>query len=96
MASQQEHLTEVSEDEKHSVDDPQLTKDGKVMKVKNADLALALSTGTQLTPFSPTSIQLFLILLVAFMGSMSNGFDGQVCIQILFLLLFNKFRSCLL
>jgi hypothetical protein len=53
-------------------------KDTEVLEVANADYALALSTGPQLNPRSPKSIQLFLILLVAFMGSMSNGFDGQV------------------
>lgn len=56
-------------------------KDGheklKVIQVKNADLALALSTGPQLSPTSPQSLQLFAILLVAFMGSLSNGFDGS-------------------
>ena len=50
----------------------------KVMEVENADFAVALTSGPQLNPLSWASIQLYFILLVAFMGSMSNGFDGQV------------------
>ncbi|KAF8897789.1 general substrate transporter [Infundibulicybe gibba] len=53
-------------------------KNAKVIEVVNADYALALSTGPQLSPTSTKSIQLYLILLVAFMGSLSNGFDGSV------------------
>lgn len=49
-----------------------------VVEVTNADLALALSTGPHLKATSAKSIQLFAILVVAFLGSMSNGFDGQV------------------
>lgn len=49
----------------------------KFMEVMNAEYALALSTGPQLKATSWRSIQLFAILLVAFMGSLSNGFDGS-------------------
>ncbi|KAG6854345.1 hypothetical protein C0991_007850 [Blastosporella zonata] len=55
-----------------------IPKDAKVLEVQNADLALALSTGPQLSPYSRKSLQLFAILLVSFMGSLSNGFDGSV------------------
>ncbi len=48
-----------------------------VLEVVNADYALALSTGPQLSPTSWASIELFGILLVAYMGSLSNGFDGS-------------------
>jgi hypothetical protein len=41
----------------------------------NADLALALSTGPQLNAVGITAFKLYLILLVAFMGSLSFGFD---------------------
>ncbi|KAG6885607.1 hypothetical protein C0993_012354 [Termitomyces sp. T159_Od127] len=54
------------------------SNDAKVLEVVNADFALALSTGPQLSPYSWRSLQLFAILLVSFMGSLSNGFDGQV------------------
>ncbi|KAJ3722677.1 general substrate transporter [Lentinula raphanica] len=71
-------------DEKHEDDHHRISstavavKEGaKVLEVKNADLAVAL-TSTPLDPLSWASIQLYLILVVAFMGSMSNGFDGQV------------------
>ncbi|KXN92315.1 Lactose permease [Leucoagaricus sp. SymC.cos] len=50
----------------------------KFMEVMNAEYALALSTGPQLEATSWRSIQLFMILLVSFMGSLSNGFDGSV------------------
>ncbi|KAL0949206.1 hypothetical protein HGRIS_009284 [Hohenbuehelia grisea] len=53
-------------------------QEAKVLEVVNADYALALSTGPPLSPYSWTSIQLFGILLVAYMGSLSNGFDGSV------------------
>ncbi|KAJ3741040.1 general substrate transporter [Lentinula detonsa] len=72
-----------SSDEKHDNDHHVVPtavaeKEGaKVLEVKNADLAVAL-TSTSLDPLSWASIQLYLILVVAFMGSMSNGFDGQV------------------
>ena len=49
----------------------------KIVEVMNAEYALALSTGPQLKATSWRSIQLFGILLVAFMGSLSNGFDGS-------------------
>ena len=49
----------------------------KILEVTNTDLALALSTGPPLNPGSWTSIKLYLCLVVAFMGSMANGFDGQ-------------------
>ena len=56
---------------------PHVPEDAKILEVTNADLALALSTGPKLKATSRESIQLFLLLSVAFMGSMSNGFDGQ-------------------
>ncbi|KAK7470345.1 hypothetical protein VKT23_001774 [Stygiomarasmius scandens] len=59
-----------------TVSDPAVA-DAKVVEVNNAELAAALEA-TSLNPWSPSSIKLFLILLVAFMGSLSNGFDGQV------------------
>ncbi|KAG6888902.1 hypothetical protein C0992_007141 [Termitomyces sp. T32_za158] len=54
------------------------SQDAKVLEVLNADFALALSTGPQLSPYSWRSLQLFAILSASFMGSLSNGFDGQV------------------
>lgn len=54
-----------------------IPQDAKILEVKNADYALALSTGPQLSPTSWRSFQLYAILLVAFMGSLSNGFDGS-------------------
>ncbi|KAG5350485.1 hypothetical protein C0989_010840 [Termitomyces sp. Mn162] len=54
------------------------SKDAQVLEVLNADFALALSTCPQLSPYSWRSLQLFAILLVSFMGSLSNGFDGSV------------------
>ncbi|ESK95148.1 mfs lactose [Moniliophthora roreri MCA 2997] len=68
------HTPETSSIEKHESALP----GARVVEVTNADYALALSSGPKLSATSPRSIQLFLILLVAFMGSMSNGFDGQV------------------
>jgi hypothetical protein len=69
-------------DEKHTPPSSDVShtipQNAKVLEVNNADLALALEAGPHLSPTSPRSIQLFLILAVAFMGSMSNGFDGQV------------------
>ena len=47
-----------------------------VLEVTNADYALAVSE-QKLDPYSWSSLRLFAILAVAFMGSMSNGFDGQ-------------------
>ncbi|KAF7290931.1 MFS domain-containing protein [Mycena chlorophos] len=49
----------------------------KIVDAANTDLALALATSTPLNPLSPASLQLFAILLVAFMGSLANGFDGS-------------------
>ena len=46
-------------------------------EAQNIELALALSSGPKLKATSARSIQLFTILLVAFMGSLSNGFDGS-------------------
>ncbi|KAJ3735190.1 general substrate transporter, partial [Lentinula guzmanii] len=69
---------EKHDDDHHVVPTAVAEKEGaKVLEVKNADLAVAL-TSTSLDPLSWASIQLYLILVVAFMGSMSNGFDGQV------------------
>ncbi|TRM68230.1 general substrate transporter [Schizophyllum amplum] len=48
-----------------------------ILEVTNADYALAVSE-QKLNPYSWSSIRLFAVLAVAFMGSMSNGFDGQV------------------
>ncbi|RXW24714.1 hypothetical protein EST38_g1192 [Candolleomyces aberdarensis] len=48
------------------------------VEVQNTELALALASGPKLKATSARSIQLFAILLVAFMGSLSNGFDGSV------------------
>ncbi|THV08266.1 general substrate transporter [Dendrothele bispora CBS 962.96] len=55
----------------------EIEHDAKVVEVNNVELAAALEA-TPLNPRSWSSIKLFLILLVAFMGSLSNGFDGQV------------------
>ncbi|KAF9057903.1 general substrate transporter [Panaeolus papilionaceus] len=66
------------QDEKASEEIVTETANLKVLKVENVDYALALSTGPQLKPTSKRSLQLFAILLVAFMGSLSNGFDGSV------------------
>ncbi|KAJ7215631.1 general substrate transporter [Mycena rebaudengoi] len=63
-------------DEKNELE--HVSENAKIVEVENADLALALSTGPQLRPLSARSIQLYLILLVAFMGSLANGFDGSV------------------
>ncbi|KAJ3796802.1 general substrate transporter [Lentinula aff. detonsa] len=82
-AKEAHNLQSSSSDEKHDDDHHVIPtavaeKEGaKVLEVKNADLAVAL-TSTSLDPLSWASIQLYLILVVAFMGSMSNGFDGQV------------------
>ncbi|KAF8165590.1 general substrate transporter [Crassisporium funariophilum] len=63
------------EDEKHS---PTALQNAKVLQVANVDYALALANGPKLKATSRRSLQLFAILLVAFMGSLSNGFDGSV------------------
>lgn len=62
-----------------SPDVPNITheRETNVLEVANADYALALSTGPQLSPTSWASMELFGILLVAYMGSLSNGFDGS-------------------
>jgi len=52
-------------------------KHTQFMEVMNAEYALALSTGPQLKATSWRSLQLFAIMLVAYMGSLSNGFDGS-------------------
>ncbi|KAJ6539698.1 general substrate transporter [Mycena capillaripes] len=67
---------DVAEDEKAHHE--HIPENAKVVEAANTDLALALSTGPHLSPLSARSIQLYLILLVAFMGSLANGFDGSV------------------
>ncbi|TEB35759.1 general substrate transporter [Coprinellus micaceus] len=77
---EEKHSQEAS-DEKESAGSehpPVVHGDAKVLEVQNEDLALALATGPQLKATSARSLQLFAVLLVAFMGSLSNGFDGQV------------------
>ncbi|KAG7097320.1 hypothetical protein E1B28_004679 [Marasmius oreades] len=82
MASQEPDMVATDnrsiEKENHNSSSPKQLNDAEVVEVTNADYALALASGPKLNPTSLASIQLFLILLVAFMGSMSNGFDGQV------------------
>ncbi|KAF8969396.1 general substrate transporter [Flammula alnicola] len=73
-SSQPDHVSD-SEKFPSPVDIPQ---NAKFIEVANVDLAAALANGPQLKATSARSIQLFLILLVAFMGSLSNGFDGSV------------------
>lgn len=68
------HSDEKSE---HASSPDLMSQNAKIIEVKNADYARALSTGPQLSPTSLRSIQLYFILLVAFMGSLSNGFDGS-------------------
>lgn len=69
---------EVEDEKFHHPQDPEtITQNVKVIQVANIDYAAALATGPQLKATSIRSIQLFLILLVAFMGSLSNGFDGS-------------------
>lgn len=73
-------LKDQIEDEKGTSPHPSehdILERAKIIEVSNADYALALSTGPQLSPTSPKSLQLFAILLVSFMGSLSNGFDGS-------------------
>ncbi|KAJ7752842.1 general substrate transporter [Mycena maculata] len=69
-----------SMDEKEHSNDPHIAvpENARIVEAANADLALALATGPHLSPLSIRSIQLYLILLVAFMGSLANGFDGSV------------------
>lgn len=56
---------------------PHVSRIPHVIEVANADYALALSTGSQLSPTSLRSLQLYLILLVPCMCSFSYGFDGS-------------------
>ncbi|KAJ7094443.1 general substrate transporter [Mycena belliarum] len=65
-------------DEKEHPEHQTVPDNAKIVEAVNTDLALALATGPHLSPFSLRSIQLYLILLVAFMGSLANGFDGSV------------------
>ncbi|KAF7352477.1 Lactose permease [Mycena venus] len=66
-------------DEKtHHEQMPVVPGNAKIVEAENTDLALALATGPHLSALSIRSIQLYLILLVAFMGSLANGFDGSV------------------
>jgi sugar porter (SP) family MFS transporter len=55
-----------------------IPENAKIVEAENTDLAMALATGPHLKPLSKRSIQLYFILLVAFMGSWANGFDGSV------------------
>ncbi|KAJ6515537.1 hypothetical protein C8R45DRAFT_956853 [Mycena sanguinolenta] len=57
-------------------DEPNLSR--RAHYVLNADLALAVSTGPQLKPFSANAFKLYLVLSVAAMGSLSFGFDTNV------------------
>lgn len=68
---------EVENEKFHHSRDPEDSQNAKVIQVANVDYAAALATGPQLKATSLRSMQLFLILLVAFMGSLSNGFDGS-------------------
>lgn len=71
--------TDEKHEEHHAIPLADAKKEGaKVIEVENADYAAALSSSPHLNPLSWASIQLYLVLIVAFMGSMSNGFDGQV------------------
>jgi hypothetical protein len=54
----------------------QVSRNAKAIEVANADYALALSAGS-LSPTSFRSLQLYLILLIPFMSSLSYGFDGS-------------------
>lgn len=77
---EEKHFHQLSDEKEESAssEHPQVAHgDAKVLEVQNEDLALALATGPQLKVTSPRTLQLFAILLVAFMGSLSNGFDGQ-------------------
>ncbi|KAL0568873.1 hypothetical protein V5O48_013099 [Marasmius crinis-equi] len=79
MAPQEPSASDDNSAEKHSdVQASSRLENAEVVEVTNADYALALASGPKLSATSSSSIQLFLVLLVAFMGSMSNGFDGQV------------------
>jgi hypothetical protein len=72
-------LDEKHEDPHHIITLAEAERErAKVIEVEDPNLAAALTSGPQLNPRSLASIQLYFILIVAFMGSMSNGFDGQV------------------
>jgi len=65
--------------EHHAIPITEAQREGaKVLEVENADYAAALTSSAKLNPLSRASLQLYLILVVAFMGSMANGFDGSV------------------
>ncbi|KAJ7682444.1 general substrate transporter [Mycena polygramma] len=68
----------VSGDEKVPDEHHAVPENAKIVEAANTDLALALASGPHLSSFSLRSIQLYLILLVAFMCSLANGFDGSV------------------
>ncbi|KAJ7229403.1 general substrate transporter [Mycena haematopus] len=74
--------TNTSEKDPAAIDEKahheQVPKDAQIVEAANTDLAVALATGPHLSPLSVRSMQLYLILLVAFMGSLANGFDGSV------------------
>ncbi|KAK7062039.1 lactose permease [Favolaschia claudopus] len=57
---------------------PVVPESADIVEAANTDLAVALASGPHLSPWSVRSMQLYLILLVAFMGSFANGFDGSV------------------
>jgi len=78
MASHSDHSPEKSDQLEHDDNGSQdIPGNAKVVEALNADYAAALATGPQLKATSARSLQLFAILLVAFMGSLSNGFDGS-------------------
>lgn len=66
---------EYSSSSEHYV--PQIAHTTKNIEAPNTDLALALLTSPQLSPTSRRSLQLYLILLVPFMASLSYGLDGS-------------------
>ncbi|KAJ7498590.1 general substrate transporter [Mycena latifolia] len=74
MATPAKEPSTMDEKEHHDT----VPENAKIVEAANTDLALALATGPQLSPLSIRSFQLYLILLVAFMGSLANGFDGSV------------------
>ncbi|KAF8915262.1 general substrate transporter [Mucidula mucida] len=79
MPAEKQHVSPDSSNDKiEEVPKDPPPKDAKILEVTNADLALALSTGPPLKATSIASLKLFAILTVAFMGSVANGFDGQV------------------
>ncbi|KAJ7167524.1 major facilitator superfamily domain-containing protein [Mycena filopes] len=58
-------------DEKTHVDN-KVPENAKIVEAENTDLALALATGPHLNPLSKRSIQLYFILLVAFMARLMS------------------------